>query len=312
MNAKQPITTPSYGYDGIYASFQVPDSPFFGYDASANCFTRARFEASSGNAATLRQFTGKERDSESGLDYFGARYYGSALGRFTSADPKQFSMRTIANPQKWNKYSYVLNNPLALFDPDGNEEVTITYRAFIPSASVTVFGKTNGGDARGFSTAENASSRSSISVRIETDPNIRPGNPIISVDSHAGPSTTIVGGKVVETKTATNGLPIATGTRDENGTPIINIQQDTKNPLSPGPQALTPGISANLNVMVYQDASTTQVTGTAANFPASELNLTRADGTTTPVLQFMPPSDATPFSLLRPDRNVNEKKETPQ
>ena len=33
------------------------------------------------------RFTGKERDSESGLDYFGARYYGSALGRFTSVDP---------------------------------------------------------------------------------------------------------------------------------------------------------------------------------------------------------------------------------
>jgi RHS repeat-associated protein len=32
-------------------------------------------------------FTDKERDSESGLDFFGARYYGSALGRFTSADP---------------------------------------------------------------------------------------------------------------------------------------------------------------------------------------------------------------------------------
>jgi RHS repeat-associated protein len=48
----------------------------------------------------------------SGLDYFGARYFSSAQGRFTSSDPKQFSKRTIANPQKWNKYAYVLNNPL--------------------------------------------------------------------------------------------------------------------------------------------------------------------------------------------------------
>lgn len=257
------------------------------------------------------QFTSKERDAETGLDYFGARYFSGAQGRFTSVDPKGFSMRTITNPQKWNKYAYVLNNPLALVDPDGNEEVTITYRAFIPSASVTVFGKTNGGDARGFSTAAQASSRTSISIRIETDPSIRPGNPIISVDSHAGASTTIVGGRVVNTKTATLGLPTATGSRDANGTPIVNIQQDTKNPLSPGPQSLTPGISANLNVMVYQDASTTQVTGTAAQFPASELNVTRQDGTTTPVIQFMPPTGATPFSLLRPDRTVNERKQTP-
>ena len=256
-------------------------------------------------------FASKERDAETGLGFFGARYFSSAQGRFTSADPKQFSMRTILNPQKWNKYAYTLNNPLALVDPDGREEVTITYRAFIPSASVTVFGKTNGGDARGFSTAASASSRTSITVRIETDPSVRPGNPIINQTSQAGPSTTIVNGNVVDTKTASVGLPVATGTRDANGTPIVNIQQDTKNPESPMPNMLTPGITANLNVMVYQDASTTQVSGTAANFPASELNVTRADGTTTPVIQFMPAPGATPFSLLRPDRNVNEKKQTP-
>ena len=51
-------------------------------------------------------YTGKERDSESGLDYFGARYMSNAQGRFTSSDPKQFSKRTIANPQKWNKYAW--------------------------------------------------------------------------------------------------------------------------------------------------------------------------------------------------------------
>ena len=74
---------------------------------------------------------------------------------------------------------------------------------------------------------------------------------------------------------------------------------------------LMPGISGNLNVMVYQDASVTQVNGTAALFPASELNVTRADGTTTSVIQFMPASGATPWSLIRPDRDVNETKETP-
>ncbi|MBN8729676.1 MAG: RHS repeat-associated core domain-containing protein [Acidobacteria bacterium] len=256
-------------------------------------------------------FTGKERDAETGLDYFGARYMASAQGRFTTPDPKGHSMRTMANPQKWNKYSYVLNNPLALVDPDGLEEVTITYRTFIPAASVTVFGKTNGGDNRGFSTAANASHRTSISVRIETDPSIRPGNPIISVAPHAGPSTTIENGRVVGTKTATVGLPTATGSRDANGTPIINIQQNTKNPESPVPGVLTPGITANLNVMVYQDASVTRVSGTAAQFPASELNVTRADGTTTGVIQYMPPPGATPFSLIRPDRSVNETKQTP-
>jgi RHS repeat-associated protein len=63
-------------------------------------------------------FTGKERDSESGLDYFGARYYSSALGRFASPDPLMASAR-ISNPQTWNRYSYALNNPLRFIDPLG-------------------------------------------------------------------------------------------------------------------------------------------------------------------------------------------------
>ncbi len=80
-------------------------------------------------------FTGKERDAESGLDNFGARYMGSSLGRFMSPDPKAFSARTVGNPQKWNKYAYVLNNPVAFFDPDGKDELSIIVRAFIPEAS---------------------------------------------------------------------------------------------------------------------------------------------------------------------------------
>ncbi len=62
--------------------------------------------------------TGKERDQESGLDYFGARYYSAAQGRFTSPDPLMASAR-ISDPQTWNRYSYALNNPLRLVDPDG-------------------------------------------------------------------------------------------------------------------------------------------------------------------------------------------------
>jgi RHS repeat-associated protein len=64
-------------------------------------------------------FTGKERDAATGLDYFGARFDSSSFGRFMSPDPKIMSMRHIVNPQKWNKYAYTLNNPLAYFDPDG-------------------------------------------------------------------------------------------------------------------------------------------------------------------------------------------------
>jgi RHS repeat-associated protein len=46
------------------------------------------------------KFTGKERDAESGLDYFNARYFGSTMGRFMTPDPKMPSVRHLLNPQK--------------------------------------------------------------------------------------------------------------------------------------------------------------------------------------------------------------------
>ena len=64
------------------------------------------------------RFTGKERDTESGNDYFGARYYASTMGRFMSPDPSRLSILPT-NPQTWNRYSYVYNNPLALRDENG-------------------------------------------------------------------------------------------------------------------------------------------------------------------------------------------------
>ena len=78
--------------------------------------------------ATEHHFTGKERDAESGLDYFGARYYGSSMGRFMSPDwsdaavPIPFA--TLSNPQTLNLYSYVGNNPLSVTDPFGHNWFT--------------------------------------------------------------------------------------------------------------------------------------------------------------------------------------------
>jgi len=66
------------------------------------------------------RYTGKERDTESGNDYFGARYYASSMGRFMSPDPENFGAN-IMNPQSWNMYSYAMNNPLINVDPDGRE-----------------------------------------------------------------------------------------------------------------------------------------------------------------------------------------------
>jgi RHS repeat-associated protein len=74
-------------------------------------------------AVTLK-FTGKERDAESGLDYFGARYFSGGQGRFTSPDSPLID-QSPDDPQSWNLYSYVRNNPLIFSDPTGNDCVYV-------------------------------------------------------------------------------------------------------------------------------------------------------------------------------------------
>lgn len=66
-----------------------------------------------------KRFTGKERDTETGLDYFGARYYGNRIGRFTTVDPAKASPTALADPQQWNRYAYARCNPLRYLDPKG-------------------------------------------------------------------------------------------------------------------------------------------------------------------------------------------------
>jgi RHS repeat-associated protein len=64
-----------------------------------------------------QQFTGQERD-DTGLDFFQARYFTSAQGRFASVDPGNAGA-SLGDPQSWNAYSYVSNSPLAYTDPSG-------------------------------------------------------------------------------------------------------------------------------------------------------------------------------------------------
>jgi RHS repeat-associated protein len=70
-------------------------------------------------AVCASRSTGKERDSESGNDYAVARYFSSQYGRFLTLDPAGLGAVDPANPQSWNRYAYVMNNPLAATDPTG-------------------------------------------------------------------------------------------------------------------------------------------------------------------------------------------------
>jgi len=74
--------------------------------------------------ASPKHFTGKDRDAETGLDYFGARYYGSNMGRFVTPDwadkPTAVPYAQYGDPQSLNLYAYVRNNPTTRTDADGH------------------------------------------------------------------------------------------------------------------------------------------------------------------------------------------------
>ncbi|NLT33032.1 MAG: RHS repeat-associated core domain-containing protein [Acidobacteria bacterium] len=88
------------------------------YDVRPVCMTNSGRCSSMQCSAFSRDFTGKERDAETGLDYFGARYYSGAQGRFLSVDPGNAGA-VNEDPQSWNAYAYARDNPLKYVDPNG-------------------------------------------------------------------------------------------------------------------------------------------------------------------------------------------------
>jgi RHS repeat-associated protein len=82
------------------------------------------------NDSNHYKFTGKERDTETGLDYFGARYYSNGLGRFVTSDwsatPVPVPYADLTDPQSLNQYSYVRNIPTVKTDADGHDGGTAT------------------------------------------------------------------------------------------------------------------------------------------------------------------------------------------
>ncbi len=92
-------------------------------------FGSERVNEKVGGFQTRFTFTDQEKDAESGLMYYGARYYDPVIGRFTSVDPvvvdttrREFA-QALLNPQMLNEYSYVGNNPLKYVDPNGEGAV---------------------------------------------------------------------------------------------------------------------------------------------------------------------------------------------
>jgi RHS repeat-associated protein len=107
-------------------AMQLSENSHQGFEGLKAALCLASIEVKSNTASRillrLRQncirsrSSGKERDAETGLDYFGARYSSAAQGRFMSPDPGPW---VFLNPQSYNAYTYALNNPLIYTDDDG-------------------------------------------------------------------------------------------------------------------------------------------------------------------------------------------------
>lgn len=95
----------------------------FGEEIGADGSTRTTAMKYVVNDDLTQRFTGKERDTETGLDYFGARYFSAAQGRFTSLDPIWVKADRMLDPQRLNLYAYGRNNPLKYSDPTGMDVV---------------------------------------------------------------------------------------------------------------------------------------------------------------------------------------------
>jgi RHS repeat-associated protein len=101
---------------GTLAGTKRHDYLPFGEELSAGIGGRTSAQGYDAADGLRQKFTSKERDNETGLDYFLARYYSSTQGRFTSPD---LAAGRRGNPQTLNRYSYVKNNPLKFTDPFG-------------------------------------------------------------------------------------------------------------------------------------------------------------------------------------------------
>jgi RHS repeat-associated protein len=94
-----------------------------------------RLRSESGPRVSAYLFTDHEFDSETGLYYFGARYYDPASGLFTS--PDSIVARPF-DPQSLNRYAYVGGKPLSRVDPDGHDWID-DVGAFLVTVSLSAW-----------------------------------------------------------------------------------------------------------------------------------------------------------------------------
>ena len=243
----------------------------------------------------LRQkFTQKERDDETGLDYFVARFFGSTQGRFTSPDefkggPEELFVpenkgkqalpyAEVSHPQSLNKYTYVYNNPLRYVDPDGHcgepsglkpGGVGICVASYIQSTFVPPGLPPGRGDGRG---PDGQGGTSRLEVRVIVDP---VKGTITKTDEAVGTSSVFVKGIGFQGSGGSQVSPLDKDSkgnvyRDQNGNVYFQISQHGKSSLA-GVAGLG-SIDNHLNMVVSQDGRVgITPSSTAKDYPSLEV-----------------------------------------
>ena len=232
-------------------------------------------------------YTGKERDTESGNDYFGARYYASSMGRFLSPDwsakVEPVPYAKLDNPQSLNLYSYVGNNPLSRVDKDGHcsspsvgkGQVGVCVDLYIQAKTINVVGE---GDGRG-----PAPNDPKATYRVELKLVIDPEKGTVSlVKDDAGVSKAL--GGLISNKGTDTTSPI-TPTTDKNGTTHFTINNTALNGLHDLPGAPKDTIKTTINMDVTSGGKVGIEGGMRTAYPSMEIYSYSPSGQATTILQ---------------------------
>jgi|GEM_PF-390263 len=128
------LGTPRMIFDqsGSLANVSRHDYLPFGEELVAGQGLRTSVQGYGASDSLRQHFTGQERDNETGLDYMHARYYSNMTGRFTAPDTL---LGSLVNPQTFNRYAYVDNNPLNFSDPTGHTRFDASSNGFAEAMS---------------------------------------------------------------------------------------------------------------------------------------------------------------------------------
>jgi RHS repeat-associated protein len=134
------VAAPTIAEEKVFFYHTDPaGTPLAMTDSSGNVVWRADYkpfgeeQSVTQSPENVMKFVGKEKDKETGLHYFGARYMKDEIGRFITSDPvepvdpktSKTNNEMLKNPQKMNRYAYALNNPYKYVDPLGLFDITI-------------------------------------------------------------------------------------------------------------------------------------------------------------------------------------------